>query len=124
MDDAAVYSVVGPLIERGLVATAAPLDWEFLWTAQNLTEYEQIWQDREVLYEYLYTDDEHWRRALEAQRALAQISILRAIRIVDLLVAALAEAHRLTVIHYDSDFEIASQVMNFSHQWVVPRGTV
>ena len=124
MDNAAVYSVVEPLIDRGLVATAAPLDWEFLTTARNPTEYEQFWQDREVLYEYLYTDDEHWHRALEAQRALARISILRKVKPIDLLVAALAEAHRLTVIHYDNDFEIASQVMNFSHQWVVPRGTI
>lgn len=123
MDNAAVSSVLEPLITHGLVATAAPLDYEALYSAQSQGEYEQLWRDRELAYEYLHTDDEHWQAALNIQRTLAQTGRWRAIKIIDLLVAVLAEAHNLTVMHYDSDFEIASQVLNFNHQWVVPRGT-
>lgn len=124
MTSADVSSVVGPLIANGLVATAAPLDFEALWSARSSAEYEQLWQDRKIAYEYLPTNDEHWQTALDTQRALAQNGTLRAVKLVDLLVAALAEDHNVTVLHYDSDFEIVAQVLDFSHQWVVPRGTL
>jgi predicted nucleic acid-binding protein len=38
--------------------------------------------------------------------------------------AALAAVHRLTVVHYDVDFETAAEVLTFDHQWVLPRGSV
>ena len=42
----------------------------------------------------------------------------------DLLVAAVAARHEVTVIHYDSDFETVAGVIPFEHRWVVDRGTV
>jgi hypothetical protein len=42
----------------------------------------------------------------------------------DLLTAVLAATHRLTVIHYDADFETAATVLTFEHRWAVPRGSV
>jgi hypothetical protein len=42
----------------------------------------------------------------------------------DLLTATLAAAHKLTVIHYDTDFETAATLLDFQHQWVVPRGSL
>ena len=30
----------------------------------------------------------------------------------------------MTVLHYDSDFEIAAEILDFEHRWVLPRGTV
>jgi hypothetical protein len=44
--------------------------------------------------------------------------------IADLLTAVLAAEHGMTVLHYDSDFEIAAEVLAFDHRWVLPRGTV
>ena len=41
----------------------------------------------------------------------------------DLLTAVLAAEHHLTVIHHDSDFETAAEVIDFAHEWVPPRGT-
>jgi predicted nucleic acid-binding protein len=115
---------VAPLIEAGLVATTAALDAEALYRARNPAEYEQLWADRRVAYEYLPTDDEHWQAALEAQRTLARGGWHRAVGIPDLLTAVLAAEHGLTVVHYDADFETAATVVAFEQVWVMPRGSL
>jgi predicted nucleic acid-binding protein len=42
----------------------------------------------------------------------------------DLLIAAVAERERVTLLHYDGDYDLIAQVTGQSAQWVVPRGTV
>ena len=77
-----------------------------------------------MAYEYLPTDDEHWHRAFDAQRALARTGRHRAVGLADLLTAVLAAEHRLTLVHYDADFDTAAGVIDFSQRWVSPRGTI
>jgi predicted nucleic acid-binding protein len=113
-----------PLIEGGVVGTTASLDAEALYSARDQAEYEQLWADRRAAYEYLPTNDEHWQIALGAQRALAATGRHRAVGIADLLTATLAAAHRLTVVHYDGDFDTAATVLTFEHRWVLPRWSV
>ena len=115
---------VAPLIEAGLVATTAGLGAEALYSARNPVEYEQLWVDRRVAYEYLPTEDEHWRAALQAQRELARQGRHRAVGMPDLLTAVLAAAHGLTVVHYDADFETAATVVAFEQAWVMPSGSL
>ena len=115
---------VAPLIEAGLVATTAGLDAEALYSARNPVEYEQLWVDRRVAYEYLPTEDEHWQAALQAQRELARQGRHRAVGMPNLLTAVLAAAHGLTVVHYDADFETAATVVAFEQVWVMPRGSL
>ncbi len=124
MKSPAVAHRLAPLIEAGLVATTAQLDAEALYSARNPVEYEQVWADRRLAYEYLPTEDEHWQTALGAQRTLARDGRHRAVGMADLLIAALAIAHDVTLIHYDSDFDIASDVLPLQHRWVVERGFV
>lgn len=112
-----------PLITGGLVATCATLDAEALYSARSPAEYEQVRTDRRDAYEYLPTDDGHWQQAFDAQRSLARTG-RRAVGIADLLTAVLAAEHEMTVLHYDSDFEIAAEVLTFQHRWVLPRGSV
>jgi predicted nucleic acid-binding protein len=113
-----------PLITGGLVATCASLDAEALYCARSPGEYEQVRADRREAYEYLPTDDGHWQAAFDAQRTLARTGRHRAVGIADLLTAVLAAEHEITVVHYDSDFEVAAEVLEFQHRWVLPRGTV
>jgi predicted nucleic acid-binding protein len=120
----AVADRLEPLITGGLVATCAPLDAEALYSARSPQEYEQVRADRRDAYEYLPTDDAHWTQAFDAQRVLARTGRHRAVGIADLLTAVLAAAHGLTVLHYDSDFEIAAEALDFEHRWVLPRGAV
>ena len=84
----------------------------------------QLWSDRRLAYEYLPTNDEHWQAALGAQRQLASTGRHRAVGMADLLIATLADAHDVTLIHYDADFEIAAEILPFRHQWVLERGTI
>jgi predicted nucleic acid-binding protein len=119
-----VASRLAPLIEAGLVATTAQLDAEALYSARNPADYEHLWSDRRLAFEYLPTNDEHWQTALGAQRQLASTGRHRAVGMADLLIATLANAHDLTLIHYDADFEIAAEVLPFRHRWVLERGTI
>ncbi len=113
---------LGPLIEAGLVATTAQLDAEVLYAARNRADYEQIWSDRRLAYEYVPTEDSHWRTALGAQRALAATGRHRAVGMADPLIGTLAVEHALTVIHHDGDYDIAAEVLEFRHRWVAARG--
>ncbi|BDE14338.1 hypothetical protein MKCMC460_31980 [Mycobacterium sp. 20KCMC460] len=115
---------LAPLIEAGLVATTAQLDAEALSSARTAADYAQLWSDRRLAYEYLPTDDEHWRAALDAQRSLASTGRHRAVGMADLLIATLAHAHDVTLLHYDADFEIAAEVLPFQHRWVLERGSI
>ena len=112
------------LIKGGMAATTAALDAEALYSARGADEYEELWNDRRLAYEYLPTNDENWQAALNAQRELARTGRHRAVGVHDLLTAVLAAAHNLTVVHYDSDFETAATVLAFEHRWVLPRGTL
>jgi predicted nucleic acid-binding protein len=49
---------------------------------------------------------------------------VRAVGFPDLLVAAVAERERVTVLHYDSDYVLIAGVTGQAVQWVVPQGTV
>ena len=122
MADPDVAERLAPLIEGGVVATTASLDAEALYSARGANEYEELWHDRRLAYEYVPTNDEHWQAALSAQRALVRTGRHRLVGVYDLLTAVLAAAHSLTVVHYDSDFETAATVLAFEHRWVLPRG--
>lgn len=81
-----------------MVATCATLDAEALDSARSPAEYDQIRADRRVAYEYLPTEDEHWRQAFDSQRRFAATGRRCAGGIADLLAAVLAAEHRLTLI--------------------------
>lgn len=119
-----VRARLAPLITGGLVGTCATLDAEALYSARNLAEYEQVLADRRTAYEHLPIDDDHWTRAFQAQHVLARSGRHRAVGIADLLTATVAAQHRLTIVHYDADFDIAVQVIDFDHRWVAERGTL
>ncbi len=124
MTNPIVRERLAPLITGGVVVTCASLDAEALYSARSPMEYEQIWSDRRAAFEYLPTEDEHWQQAFTAQRTLARSGRHRAVGIADLLTAVLAGLHRLTLLHYDADFDIAAEVIQFDHRWVAPRGTL
>ncbi len=124
MHHAVVAGRLEPLITSGLVGACATLDAEALYSARTPAEYEQLRADRRTAYEYFPTDDEQWRRAFDAQRELARSGRHRAVGIADLLTAVVAARDRLTVVHYDADFEVAGEVIDFQHRWVAPRGSL
>jgi predicted nucleic acid-binding protein len=122
--DRAVARQLVPLIGAGLVATCSILDAEALYTSRSPGDYEQLRLERLYAYEFLVADQEVWDRVLDVQRELARRSMTRAVGINDLVISAVAERHRATVLHYDADFDHVAGVTGQEMEWVVPRGSV
>lgn len=119
-----VAAALGPMIEAGLVATCGVIEFELGWATRSGKKFDELRADRDAGYEWLPTHDEDWRRALDVQTALWRGGQVRAVGFPDLLIAAVAERERVTVLHYDSDFDLVARVTGQQVQWVVPRGTV
>jgi predicted nucleic acid-binding protein len=62
-------------------------------------------------------------RADTVQRALAANG-LKGRKPIDLIIAAQAERLRLTILHYDKDFEFIASITQQPHEWIVPRGSI
>jgi predicted nucleic acid-binding protein len=119
-----VAAVLAPLIESAVVATCGVIEFELGWATRSSAEFDQLRADRDAGYEWLATLDEDWRRALDVQASLWRSGCMRAVGLPDLMIAAVAERERVTVLHYDSDYDLITQVTGQPTQWVVPRGTV
>lgn len=119
-----VAAVLGPLIEAGLVATCGVVESELSWAARTADEFDELRADRDAGYEWLAIHDEDWHRALRVAAALWRAGRIRAVGFPDLLIAAVAERERVTVLHYDSDYDLIAEVTGQRAQWVVPRGSV
>jgi predicted nucleic acid-binding protein len=114
--------VLGPLAAEGKVALCPPVVFELGFAARNRSDYHAL-MERLQGFAWMPVTDGEQRRALDTQRALAGRGQHRAITIVDALVAAVAEARDLVVLHYDADFELISGITRQPQQWAVPRGT-
>jgi hypothetical protein len=120
----AVAQVLAPLIEAGVVATCGVIEFELGWATRSSAQLDQLRTDRDAGYEWLAIHDEDWRRALDVQASLWRSGRMRAVGLPDLLIAAVAERERVTVLHYDGDYDFIAQITGQQMQWVVPRGTV
>jgi hypothetical protein len=58
------------------------------------------------------------------QAALWRGGGIRAVGFPDPLVAAVAERERVTILHYDTDFDLIPEMTGHPVQWVVPHGTI
>lgn len=119
-----VYASLGPRIELGLVATCAMVEFEVLWSTRTATEFAEVRADRAAGYEWLPINDEHWQRALEVQAMLWSQGQARSVPLPDLIVAAVAESNRVTVVHYDADYDTIASLTGQPMEWVVERGSV
>jgi predicted nucleic acid-binding protein len=119
-----VAAVLGPLIEAGMVATCGVIEFELGWATKTAAEFDQLRADRDAGYEWLATHDDDWRRALDVQGALWRSGQVRVVGFPGLLVAAVAERERVTVLHYDTDYDLIANITGQPTQWIVPRGTV
>lgn len=108
-----------------VIYSCPPQRLEFLYSARSKADYAER---LEVLAATTLPVDEHDRVSdvsEQMQRALLDAGSLRAVGVVDLMIAAYAYIYRLTVVHYDSDFELLSDAFpGLMTQWLVPRGSL
>lgn len=117
-----VAAAVAPLVAGGTVALCAPVAFELGFSARSAEDHDAI-MSRIDAFELVPTTEGDHRRALALQRLLAERDQHRALSLVDALVAATAESRDLTVLHYDADFDLVSEITGQPTQWVVEPGT-
>ena len=76
---------------------------------------------RSLAFPWLSTQDDDLRRALAVQALLADAGH-HPVPWPALVVAAVAERHQVTVLHYDPTFPLIAKVTGQTVEWVVPDG--
>ncbi|MFK0096646.1 PIN domain nuclease [Streptomyces sp. NPDC091040] len=117
-----VKQVLKPLHERYLLAVCQPTEYEMVHSARDSSEATRIstWLHA---FDYLHVTENTFARALEVQRHALHAGFHRALSLPDLLIAATAELNRLTVLHYDGDFDMIASLTGQPAEWVVPPGS-
>jgi predicted nucleic acid-binding protein len=118
----AVAQVVLPLLNAGHLAVCGMTELEVLYSVRSANEHRRVRQELRGL-ERLATPDEVWDRAVKVHGALAERGQHRSVAIPDLIIAAIAERHEISVLHYDRDFDVIAEVTGQPVEWVVPPGT-
>lgn len=119
---AEVRAVIEPLAMSGQVGRPRICDLEIGFSARNVPEWDRLIGALDA-FTLVETTTSHLRRALQVQRQLVKSS-QRGRKIPDLLVAAAAEDHDASVLHYDADFDLIAAVTGQRCQWVVSAGSV
>lgn len=97
---------------------------EYLNGARTLAEYDRFaWSLAAA--QRLRTEPADWDRVLQVHRLLAATGPghQRSVSVPDLIVAAVAERHGTTLVHYDEDYERIASLTGQPVRWVVPRGS-
>ena len=104
--DRTVATGLGEALANDEVAISEPVLLEYLNGARNVAEYERFDETLRAV-RLLSTTPDDWRRALVVHRMLAESGPghQRSVRLVDLIVAAVAERHGYPIAHVDRDYE-------------------
>lgn len=123
MQHPAVEDRLAPVLESGEAATCSIVDLEVLYSTRNRKEHSRVRTRRALAYRKVELTEAIFRRAIDVQGLLAGRGRHR-LPIPDLIIAAAAESARMTVLHYDADFEVIAAVTGQDVEWVVPRGSL
>jgi predicted nucleic acid-binding protein len=111
------------LLAEGRLAACQMTTLEYLNNATDPKGYELLWN---ALHGHRWIDvtTPAMDRALEVHRRLAQTSQHRHFRLPDLIIAATAEVHGATVLHYDADYERIARITSQPMEWVAEKGSL
>jgi len=119
--DSRAIEVAEDYVEQRL-AVSLPFLLEAGYTARSAGDREELIAELMTL-PFIGIDAETERRALQAQAQLARAGHHR-MPPVDVLLAALADRHRLGVLHYDADFDVVATVTHQPTEWAAPQGSL
>lgn len=111
-------------LAAGVVHICPVTELEFLYTAQSAARRAQLLEQIDAAFVWIDMPAEVFHRAAQVQAGLTQRGLHRSAGPVDLLVAAAAELHGLTMLHYDRDFEQVAKVTGQRAEWVAPAGSI
>jgi predicted nucleic acid-binding protein len=113
----------GAAIEDGRVAMCDQIAMELLWSARDVGDFRTT-EAALLACPWLETESRDWVEARRVFRELAARGPLhhRQVKIPDLLIAAVAFRHGVTIVHYDADYETIASVTGQPTRWAAPRG--
>jgi predicted nucleic acid-binding protein len=111
------------LLDTESVALCAPVTLELLYSARGPVDYREL-ADTFAHLPTLQLDANAERLAYRTQAALALRSQHRGPSPIDLLVAAVAEAHGAILLHYDRHFDQIVRVTGQPAEWLARRGSL
>ena len=109
----------------GQIATCAVTVVEILYSARDGDDYDRKQEGLAELRDVPITRSVT-NAALAAYRELAHRAPLhhRSVSIPDLLIAAAAADAGIGVLHYDADYDVLAEVLQFESRWIAPRGSL
>ena len=109
-------------VEDGLIAVCDQVAMEVLFSARDATDFRAT-EDALLACPWLSVEPSDWDEARHVFRALADQGPLhhRQVKIPDLLIAAVAARHDVTLVHYDADYEVIASVTGQRTRWAAPR---
>lgn len=117
-----VRQALQPYIDAVALARCTLTDLELGFSASSARDWDSL-QSVLTALEPVDVTPEVVSRAKTVQRQLAAKG-LKGRKVPDLLIAAAAELAGMTVLHYDSDFELIAKVTGQPQEWIVKRGSI
>jgi predicted nucleic acid-binding protein len=111
------------LLAEGRLGACQMTALEYLNNAPDPKSYDRLWTAIRG-QRWMDVTTQAMERAMEVHRALGAVSQHRAFRLPDLIIAATAEVHGATVLHYDADFDRIAGITGQSSEWVAARGSL
>lgn len=114
-----------PALEDGRIAVCDQVAMEVLWSARNIADFRAT-EAGLASCPWLEIQPVDWTEARRVFGELAGRGPLhhRQVKIPDLLIAAVAARHGLTVVHYDEDYDTIASVTGQATRWAARRGSV
>lgn len=110
----------------GLVGVTDMIVMELLYSARDAADYAQIEADLGGCSLYR-VEPQDWDEGKRVWRELLRRGggpLHRQVGHQDLLTAAVAARHGLTVVHYDADFNLIASVTGQAVRWAAPQGSL
>ncbi|MEW2383274.1 PIN domain nuclease [Micromonospora sp. NPDC047707] len=111
-------------LTAGLIAVCPVVELEFLYTARSAADREWLQHQLRTVFGWVMMPDRGYERAAEIQHDLTLRGVHRSAGAVDLLIAATAEYHGMSLLHYDRDFDQIANVTGQPATWVARAGSI
>ncbi|MEU4422814.1 PIN domain nuclease [Actinoplanes sp. NPDC024001] len=108
----------------GVLSICPLTELEIFYSARSRQQRAEWEEALRRVYCWVVVPDRVYQRAAEVQEALTERGKHRSAGAVDLLVAATAEEHRMTILHFDKDFSQVAKVTGQPTRWVAEPGAV
>jgi len=113
-----------PQITAGVMGFCPITELDLLYSARSTADRDELLELLNTAFAWVGIPDRVLIRASEVQATMTARGTHRSAGAVDLLLAATAEFHRLTLVHYDHDFDEIVKVTGQPTTWLAPPGSI